>query len=267
LGTSKQLSIGPDALGSLLVALLIADHNSHNNLPQVDPALLAHLFAFLVGLFLLILGLLRVGFLDNVISRPLLAGFVNAVAFTILMEQWDTLFGLPPTTDHSWHKILYVIRQINLLHWPTFVVGATALIFLFTVRLCKKFTLHRRSMRWLKFVPETMVAVVIGIIVSQLLHLDTKGVRILGDIPRGFPTPSLPFLDFATLQENLLGSIVIAIVGFVESIIVAKMYGMRHNTPISPNRELVALGAANCEWFFQHPPTHTHKHTHTQHTN
>lgn len=244
-GTSKQLSIGPDALGSLMVALLIAARNSNSNLPPVDAALLGHLFAFIVGLFLLILGLLRIGFLDNVISRPLLGGFVNAVAFTIVMEQWDTLFGLPPNTDHSWHKILYVISKINLLHWPTLVVGLAALSFLFAVRLCKKFLGHRRALRWIKFVPETMVVVVCGIIVSVTLRLSERGVRILGNIPRGFPIPDIPFIDFPTLQENLVGAITIAIVGFVESIIVAKMYGMRHNYPVSPNRELVALGFAN----------------------
>jgi SulP family sulfate permease len=263
------LSIGPDALASLLVALLIADHNSNSNLPPVDSALLAHLFAFLVGLFLLILGLLRVGFLDNVISRPLLGGFVNAVALTIIMEQWDTLFGLPPNHEHSWRKFLYVISKINLLHWYTTVIGLTALVFLFTVRLCKKFLTHHRTLCWLKFVPETMVAVLIGIIVSLALRLDEHGVQILGDIPRGFPLPSLPFVDFATLQENLLGSITIAIVGFVESIIVAKMYGMRHNNPVSPNRELVALGFANCTsnlFIFVGNIHHHNRHIHnTQH--
>src|SRR5688500_4339398 len=127
MGTSKQLSIGPDALSSLLVGIILPEIKAVSS--QVFPVL-----AFLVGLILLVLGLLRVGFLDNVLSKPLLCGFVNAVAVTILMEQADTMFGLPSRGKHGWKKLVSWWEDKADINWVTFGLGLIFMAMLFLNR-------------------------------------------------------------------------------------------------------------------------------------
>jgi high affinity sulfate transporter 1 len=245
MGTSRQLAMGPDAVGSLMVALIVAqnvDPDDPNSLNAVD---LARVLSFVGGIFLFVLGMVRVGFLDNVISRPLLSGFVNAVAVTIIIEQWDTLFGLPANSEHSWHKLVYVIEHFYQAQWLTFMIGVISIFLLVLFRVSKKVFKDNPRLYFLRFLPESLIVVIAGIIISATLRLDNYNVRILGDFNSSFPTPSFPPLEISTLQVAIFPAISVAIVGFVESIIVAKLYALRHNYQVSPNRELVATGLAN----------------------
>jgi MFS superfamily sulfate permease-like transporter len=111
LGTSKQLSLGPDALSSLLIGIILAGKVKNGE----EAELVVTAISFMVGLVCLGLGLLRVGFLDNVLSRPLLCGFVNAVAVTIIFEQSDVFFGLPARGKHGWEKVVTSFQDIGTL--------------------------------------------------------------------------------------------------------------------------------------------------------
>jgi MFS superfamily sulfate permease-like transporter len=206
---------------------------------------------FQSGLLCLALGLLRVGFLDNVLSRPLLCGFVNAVATTIILEQLDQLFGLPSDHEHGWKRLIHWIENVHLTHWVTLCMGIITIYIIFMI----KFTKTRFS--FMKFVPETMIVVIVGTLVTGLARLDTIGVSVLGEIAQGFPVPRPPRLDQFQAAVSLFPSAaLIAIIGFIEHIVAAKVYATKHNYPISANRELVALGVTNTMGsFFSTYPT------------
>jgi high affinity sulfate transporter 1 len=247
-GTSRQLSIGPDAMSSLLVGITISSPDN----AAWKPEQLAPLLSFFVGCFLLGLGLFRVGFLDNILSRPLLAGFVNAVSITIFMEQLEPLFGVPGSKEHGWRKALSFFKHIDQMNWVTFGVAAVSIWILAMAKWAKS--------RWpkIRVFPETILVVVLSLLVSHFGKFHERfGIAILQTVPRGFKTPAPPALNLTEAVTNILpDALLISIVGFVEHIVIAKVYAVKHNYQISPNRELVALGASNLMGsFFNTYPT------------
>lgn len=215
---------------------------------QVFPVL-----AFMVGVILLILGLLRVGFLDNVLSKPLLCGFVNAVAVTILMEQADTMFGLPARGQHGWRKLVTWWHDRADINWVTFGLGLIFMSILFLNRWLKT------KVRFFKYVPETLVVVIVGVLIMKFSTFEKQNVKILGKLASGFERPGAPMLslmDSGTGESIFGAAILVSVIGFIEHIVIAKLYAAKYNYPISPNRELVALGISNSlSSFFKTYPT------------
>eukprot|EP01121_Diplochlamys_sp_Union-15-3_P013768 TRINITY_DN4322_c0_g1_i1.p1 TRINITY_DN4322_c0_g1~~TRINITY_DN4322_c0_g1_i1.p1 ORF type:complete len:681 (+),score=115.53 TRINITY_DN4322_c0_g1_i1:89-2131(+) len=251
LGTSRQLSIGPDALSSLLVGITLAPIRNEATRTQI-----AHVLSFMTGLLLFLLGLFRVGFLDNILSRPLLAGFVNAVALIIMADQLDSVFGVPPEPngEHGWRKAFYVVKNLDKTHLETFELGVIAVLIITAIQVVKNMWGHK--FKFLKFIPPTLIVVVLGIITASQLRLDEHGIKVLGPISNRFPVPSVPKVNIDTLQNYFGAATVIGVVGFVESIVIAKLYSTKHKYMVSPNRELVALGLSNfIGSFFQTYPT------------
>lgn len=247
-GTSRQLSIGPDAMSSLLVGITIGSADN----AQYKPEDLAPLLSFFVGCFLLGLGLFRVGFLDNILSRPLLAGFVNAVSITIFMEQLEPLFGVPGSKEHGWRKALSFFKHIDQLNWVTLGISAVSIWILAMAKWAKS------KNPKLRIFPETILVVFLSLIVSHFAKFQERfGIAVLGSVPRGFKTPAPPALNLTGAVNNiLLDALLIGIVGFVEHIVIAKVYAVKYNYQISPNRELVALGVSNLTGsFFNTYPT------------
>jgi MFS superfamily sulfate permease-like transporter len=261
LGTSKQLSIGPDALSSILVGLILQEvADAHPEFTADELVQVVHFLALLAGIFLFIIGLFRFGFLDNVLSRPLLGGFVNAIAVFIAMEQLDTLFGLPsanPLGLHGVRKIPYTIEHMKQTNVIALAIGICSIVFLFGFRFMKRKLGKRFS--FLKYIPEILVLMILGILISSGVGLNTNyNVTILGQLDGKFPTPKWPGspFGFSGVTEYLDSSIIIAIIGFVESSVVAKIYATKHNYFVSPNRELIALGTTNfVASFFSTYPT------------
>ncbi|XP_049850528.1 uncharacterized protein LOC126322730 [Schistocerca gregaria] len=247
MGTSKQLSMGPDALATLLLG---------TTLPKFDaaPEELFPLLSFTLGLFLLLFGIIRVGFLDNVLSKPLLCGFVNAVALTILIEQMDVFFGMRFEV-HGWRKILAWWQERAKINWVVFMLGVGFVCLMNVIKLL------RRRYRLFKYMAETLIVMLLALILTHYLDLDKKyGVDVLGNIGRGFAVPTSPnfHLLFSSKADSsiVINSLLIAIVGFIEHIVIAKHYSSKYNYQISPNRELVAVGCSNLFGsFFQTYPT------------
>eukprot|EP01120_Amphizonella_sp_Union-15-10_P010865 TRINITY_DN4503_c0_g1_i1.p1 TRINITY_DN4503_c0_g1~~TRINITY_DN4503_c0_g1_i1.p1 ORF type:complete len:652 (-),score=114.26 TRINITY_DN4503_c0_g1_i1:35-1990(-) len=245
-GTSKQMSIGPDALGSLLVGVTLAE--SEKILTEDEKVIVAHALAFVTGLFLFTLGLLRVGFVDNVLSRPLLCGFVNAVACIILCDQLNPLFGIlvDPSIGHGWPRALYAFKNIKQTYVPTLLFGIVTIGILVGIQIIKKTFGNRFG--FLKYIPQTLVVVILGIVIRYGARNDAHigRIRILGNISQSFPVPTFPHvIDHDFLTEFVSPSIIIGIIGFVESIVVAKLYSTKHHYSISANRELISLGMTN----------------------
>lgn len=231
-GTSKQLSIGPDALSSLLVGIIL----SNQAVSDKAPTEVVTAFGFLVGSLLLGLGLIRVGFLDNILSRPLLSGFVNAVAVTIIAEQLDVLLGIDlaaiatshlpeelqdsPTAEsiilkseeHGWRKILAVAKNLSHAEYQTIIFGICCLAFLIIIRVIKTKFSHTKA----KFIPETLLIVATCTILTGTLRLDEKfGFSILGDVDSKFDPPRVPSFSIVLTDGSgfYLNSAILVVVG------------------------------------------------------
>lgn len=269
-GSSRQLAVGPVAMVSLLVAAGVAP------LAGGDPARfveLALLLSLLVGGLQLGMGVFRFGFLTHVLSHPVLAGFTSAAALVIGASQLHHLTGVTIPSGLGVHEILLtLVTKAAQMNGPTFALGVGAIFVLHTLAL-------RRSR-----IPGALLVVAASIPIVALLGLESFGVRVVGEIPGGLPGPVLPLgpatalgdpgsaglglgsgaqdaippidLVWTHLRALLPAALTIAFVGYMESIAVAKVYAARDRVPLSPNRELVALGLANIGGaFFQAFPT------------
>ncbi|KAF9996804.1 hypothetical protein BGZ80_010437 [Entomortierella chlamydospora] len=252
-GTSRQLSVGPEALVSMLVGTAIAQqqHSSGNTDPKTALAISCFITLF-VGLFTFFLGFVRLGFLDSVLSRALLRGFITAVAVVVIIEQSISLFGLKALADEfgigeessTVEKLLFIIEHFGSIHILTTVVSFSSIIFLLSFGSLKK---RLTKLPFLQFVPEILLCVVLYTILTALFRWDKDGLAILGATKAdGFQLPSIPAVPEGVSIRSLFGtSVLISIIGFVESIVISKQYATKHNYSVSPNRELVAMGVAN----------------------
>ncbi|KAL7750148.1 hypothetical protein RI367_004320 [Sorochytrium milnesiophthora] len=269
-GTSRQLSLGPSALIMLLVGSTVAKvqeelHLKGKGVPPIDPAVIASSLGLLVGFFTFVFGIFRFGFLDSVLSRALLRGFITAIAVVIMIEQSSPLLGiqlaptggggsqpLPPHMSPL-EKLFRVIHLLHTTHTPTLILSACSASFLAIVGTLK--TRMAPRVPAMRFIPEILLLVIISTALSAHFNFQQYGIQILGSIglSRGtIPAPSIPLLlPLKKLQiEHLIRALtmpamLISIIGFVESIAAAKQYASRHNYSVSRNRELVALGVSN----------------------
>ncbi|KAG1727653.1 sulfate transporter family-domain-containing protein [Suillus paluster] len=256
LGTSRQLNVAPEAALSLLVGQAVSDYRraDHHARPEDADAIgiaVSTAITFQVGLFASILGFFRLGFLDVVLSRALLRGFVTAVAVVITIEQLVPMFGLAAlentlNPESTLDKIIFLLEFVwTDYHKPTTLVSFGALLVLIFMRAFKRF--FRRTW-WIERLPEVLIVVVLSTIISGRLRWDEDGIDILGVIPinTGGHFFSLPLKDsIRYIRGTTSTAVLITIMGFLDSTVAAKQNADRFGYSISPNRELVALGAAN----------------------
>lgn len=230
-GTSRQLSVGPMAMISLLVLSGVSQANPDSPEQFLQYAIL---LAFMVGLMQMLMGLLKMGFLVNFLSRPVIAGFNTAAALIIALSQMKHLLDIDLPKGQTHELLIGIVRNWQDINLPTFVMGLIAILVLFGIRKINK------------KIPGPLIVVFLGILVVFLGGLDAEGIRIIKDIPDGLPKFSLPIFSFEALEALLPSAVVISLVGFMQSIAVAKaIQDMHKNYEIEPNRELIALGFAN----------------------
>jgi sulfate permease, SulP family len=189
--------------------------------------------AISTGIVALVAGLLRLGFLANFISEPVLKGFIVGLALTIMVGQLPKLFGVEKGSGDFFQKLWDVIKQLGDTHVLTLAIGLASLAIVLGLR------------RYAPKVPGSLVAVAFGIVMVAVLSLDKHGVAIVGHIPRGLPSlgiPDAPFSDYVKLLSSGIG---IMLIGFAEGLGAAKTYAAREGYEIDADRELVGLGAAN----------------------
>jgi len=241
-GTSRQLAVGPVAMVSLLVAAAVGP------LAGGDPSTyigLALLLSLMVGVLQFGLGIARFGFLVNFLSHPVLSGFTSAAALIIGLSQLKHLLGVDIERSHLIHEILLAaLRQFADIHVLTLAIGAGSILFLIALR------------KWLPAIPGALAVVVLSTGAVWALDLAATGVNIVGAVPGGLPSPSLPPMDVNAARSLVPSALAIGLVGFMESIAVAKVYASRHRYEVDANRELVGLGLANIAGaFFSAYPT------------
>lgn len=232
LGTSRHLAVGPVALVSLLVAAAVAP------LADADPqryVALTWLLAAMVGILQMAMGVLRFGFLANFLSRPVLAGFTSAAALIIGASQLGHLLGIDLPRTAEIHQILRgVADQVGDVHGLTVLVGVGGMVILVVLRRVKP------------TFPAPLVVVGLSTLLVWMLGLHGLNLRIVGAVPGGLPAPVTPaLLDVRAMWELLPVALAIALVGFMESLAVAKVYAARQGYDVCANRELMGLGAAN----------------------
>ncbi|CAG8504310.1 1974_t:CDS:2 [Acaulospora morrowiae] len=254
LGTSRQLIIGPEALVAMLVGSSVVQQQIEAG-KEDDPdtaIATAGLIMFFSGILTLILGLIRLGFIDSVLSRALLRGFISAVAIVIMIEQLFIMLKLDEDAarDDIGHsssaveKITYIFTHLHNAHKLTATVSFSSLAFLLVSESLKS-KLSKRYV-WIQFVPEILTCVIISTILCSIFKWYDDGLTILGNIKGGgFPRFQIPAVNISYYKDCFEAAVLITVVGFVESIVVTKTYATKHNYAVSANRELVALGAAN----------------------
>lgn len=237
-GSSRPLSVSTTSTIAMLVAtqLLLTHGADTSAYPGTAAAL-----AFLTGLFLLLAGLLRLGFLANFISQPVLTGFKAGVGVVILSGQLGKVLGLDIPQGPPLATLGAVLAGLPDLHWPTFLLAlATLALLLLLPRIAPR-------------VPAPLLAVALGIGATLALGLGARGVALVGPIPPGLPPLTPP--DLSGWPALVLGALGIALMSFVESIAAARVFAAPHDPPVDADQELRALGLANLGGsFFQAIP-------------
>lgn len=241
-GTSRQLSVGPVAMDSLLVATGVSVLATEGTEAYLTYAIM---LAFFMGLAQLLLGFLRMGFITHLLSRPVISGFTSAAALIIGVNQLKYVLNVPINKGAQMSKLLtQIFEQISETHVLSVLLAVAAFLVL---KLSKKVN---------KKIPSALLVVVLGILVVKFLDLEEIGVSIVKEIPGGLPAFVMPDLSWETLQKLLPLSLTIAVVAFMEAYSVAKaLEAKSRDHKVRPNQEMMALGLANVVGsFFQSYP-------------
>ncbi|MFT5706760.1 MAG: SulP family sulfate permease [Oceanospirillaceae bacterium] len=245
-GTSKTLSVGPVAVVSLMTATAIGSLGLQSAEQYLTAAII---LAFMSGLMLLAMGFFKLGLFANLLSHPVISGFISAAGLIIATSQLKHIFGVD-AQGHNIIEILYALTvKIEYVNFPTLLIGVFATGFLFWVRKSLKPLLIKMGIKAVIAEPLAktgpVLAIIITIMLTWGLNLVQSGVSVVGDIPQGLPSLAMPKLDWQLWQQLLAPALLISIIGFVESVSVAQTLAAKRRQRISPNQELIGLGAAN----------------------
>ena len=229
LGTSRPLSVSVTSTIAILTASTLASVVQSSN--PYDYILPAATLAFIVGGFLLVAAVLRLGFIANFISAPVLIGFKGGIGLVIFVGQLGKLLGVSVDKGGPFETILNLIGNLDQLSFPTIVLSVITLAILLL--------LPRTKSR----LPAPLVAVAFGVAVSWLIDLQTLGVALVDPIPAGLPSFGLP--DLSLFSDLWIGALGIALISFTESAAAARTFAHHKDPQVRANQELLALGAAN----------------------
>lgn len=232
LGTSRQLSIGPVAMDSLIVAAGI----SAIGIVGIEEYILAAVFlAFFVGIIQVILGVLKLGFLANFLSKPVLNGFTSAAALIIGLSQLKHMLRVDMQQTNKIHILFQeVILNFSETHFLSLGLGLVGIIL---IKVFQKIN---------KKIPAILIVVSLGTIVMYFTQWHLQGIKIVGEIPVGLPKIGMPKLDKQLIMDLFPVAITLAVVGFTEAISIAKAIEEKHTDyQVDPNQELIAVGSGN----------------------
>jgi len=233
LGTCRELSVGPAALISLMTAQAIHQLRPGTEMESPEWVAMAVLIAILVGATQLGLGLVRLGVIVQFLSRPVVSGFMSAAALIIASSQLGLLMGTSVKGDGFVDVLMAAYGAIPNMHYPTFILGSVCILAMAVTRFVKK------------SFPMPFVLVVVTTILSWYLGFADRGIAVVGPVEGGIPTFVVPELSLDQIYKMAPYVIAIALVGFLESISVAKAYGFQHHYDVDANTELRAVGTAN----------------------
>lgn len=245
-GSSRVLAVGPVAVVSLMTAAAVGQHAAAGTAAYWQVAIT---LAFLSGLMLLVMGLLRLGFIANFLSHPVISGFISASALLIAASQLKTLLGVQAQGHNLVELLQSLAAQLPQTHLTTLAVGLAATAFLFWVRRGLKPLLQRLGLgaRAADVLAKAgpVAAIAATTVLAWQLDWAAQGMKVVGQVPQGLPPLTAPSWDLALWRELALPALLISVVGFVESVSVGQTLAARRRERIEPDQELVALGASN----------------------
>lgn len=230
IGSSRQLMVGPDAATAAMVVAAITPLAAGDPQRLVD---LSMIVAIMVGLFSIVAGLARAGFIASFLSRPILVGYLNGIGLSLLVGQLGKLFGYEAATSGFVAGILALLENLLHIHWPTLILGSLSLLLM--VLLPRRFPQ----------LPGALCGVLLASLAAALLGLDRYGVELLGEVPAGLPQLSWPQTSLEELKSLLRDATGITVVSFCSAMLTARSFAARHGYSINANHEFVALGLAN----------------------
>ncbi len=230
LGSSRQLSVGPESTTALLTAVAIAP------LAAGDAgryAALAAALALIVGVLFVLAWVARVGFVADLLSRPILVGYLTGVALTMILSQAGAVTGTELDGDTPLTEALALVAAMEDVNWSTVLLSAAVLAFL------------AFAQRYAPRIPGPLAAVVLASVAVAVFDLQDRGVAVVGAMPTGLPAPSLPSVGPGDLGSLVLPALGVVLVGYSDSITTARAFAHRRHEQVDANTELLALGAAN----------------------
>ncbi|KAF2074234.1 hypothetical protein CYY_004444 [Polysphondylium violaceum] len=238
-GSSRHLAVGPLALMSILVGSAVQSLNPTSMIEYIG---LANLLSLLVGINFLLMSFLQLGFLINFLSRPVLSGFTSAAAIIIILSMTPSLLGIPGTNQQfAWKYAIYIFSNIGKTNWIAVVIAVFCMAMLYIFKNYLK-TFPKTTIP----VPAPLFLVIFGLLLSYFADLKGKGVAVVEDIPGGLPSPSF-FTNFSIdlVLSLYKDSLIIPIVGLIETISIAKVAATKAKYELNMNQELLGLGMAN----------------------
>ena len=246
LGTSRVLAVGPVAVVSLMTASAIGQHAVAGSQEYWSVAIT---LAFMSGSMLLLMGVLRLGFLANFLSHPVISGFISASGLLIAASQMKTIMGVTSDSQNFIDLMFDLFSQIPNIHPLTFTIGLIAIIFLAWSRVGLKralltFGLKAKSADIItKSAPVAVIA--FTALLTWIFQWQVQGLKVVGTVPQGLPPLSVPLWDLALWKDLAVPALLISVVGFVESVSVGQTLAAKRRQRIEPDQEMVALGASN----------------------
>ena len=231
LGTSRQLSIGPESTTALMTAAGVAAILAAGA-GSVEPADVAALLAIAVGLLCLLSFLLRLGFLAELLSKPVLVGYMAGIAVLMVVSQLDKIMGIEiegSTRGQLW----FAVTHLTDVHVPTLTLAVTTVVVLFAF--------YRYARHW----PGPLIAMLAAAAVVQLFDLTAQGILVVGEVPQGLPTFHVPQVASVDLWRLLPAAVGVAVVAYSDNVLTGRAFALRRREQIDSNQELLALGGAN----------------------
>jgi sulfate permease, SulP family len=230
-GSSPQLSVGPESTTAVMTAAAIAPVAAGDPLVYAS---FASLLAVLVGVVCVLGAWARLGFLAELLSKPILVGYMAGVAVIMISGQIGKISGLELEAKSLAGELLEVARRSNEIHLPTLILALGVLAFLLLIQ------------RWFPTAPGPLLAVLLAVAAVSLFQLDQAGVAVIGEIPAGLPSLALPSaIAPGTFKTLLTAAAGIALVGYSDNVLTARAFAARGGYRIDANQELLALGAVN----------------------
>ncbi len=230
LGSSPQLSVGPESTTAVMTAAAIAPLVAAND---SNYPILASLLALMVGIICIIGYIARLGFLADLLSKPILIGYMAGVAVIMITGQLGKIAGIDIAANTVFGEVREFLSRLEQIHLPTLILAVFVLFFLFFIQ--NRF----------RNAPAPLLAVLLATAAVTLFHLDDWGVAVVGSIPAGLPHFALPKVSVKELLPLVASAIGIAIVGYSDNVLTARAFATRNHYKIDANQELLALGTSN----------------------
>ena len=237
-GPSRILVLGPDSsLAPIILAIVLVNAGGD----PMRAVALAAAMAVVSGLFCILAGLLRLGFLTELLSKPIRYGYMNGIALMVLISQLPKFLGFSIEADGPLRSLWAIGTAIasGSINVAALAIGAATLTVILLLKGSKR-------------LPGVLVAVIGATVATGLLDLGDKGVAVLGSLPEGLPSFAVPWIGIADLGPVLIGGVAVALVSFADTSVLSRAYAARLGQPVNPNQEMIGLGAANlAAGFFQ----------------